>query len=151
MRVFNEEKTIELTDYDLEKGYLKADKIFVKHHEAIQAVEEQGHYETVAEYESGGKDVKWVVDVQGVKAKDAWEEWEDIQVFIPYTDAEVKKIKAEKYGNRVTELIREKYSLSQELSILRQRDTKSAEFDEYNAYVESCKEQAKIEFSIYKE
>lgn len=145
MRVFNENKTIELTAYDLEKGYLKADKIFVKHHEAVQAVAEQGHYETIAEYPNGGKDVEWVVDVAKVEAKEAWDEYEDIQVFIPYTDAELAKRKQEKYENRVAELIRTKYSLNQEIAILRQRDTKATEFAEYNTFAEECKTKAKAE------
>ncbi len=148
MRVFNENKTIELTVYDLEKGYLKADKLFIKYHEPIEAVEEQGHYETVAEYENGGKDVKWVVDVPKVEAKDGWEEYEDIQVYIPYTENELKELKQRQYENKVEELIRQKYSLSQELAILRQRDTKPTEFAEYNAYAESCKAQAKSEFGL---
>ncbi len=149
MRVFNENTTIELTAYDLEKGYLKADKMFVKYHEPIQAVEEQGHYETIAEYPNGGKEVEWVVDIQGVKAKDAWEEWEDIQIYIPYNESELNELKQQRYENKVQELIREKYSLSQELATLRQRDTKPAEFAEYNAYAESCKASAKLEFGIY--
>lgn len=145
MRVFNENKTIELTSYDLEKGYLKAEKRFVAHHEAVQAVEEQGHYETIAEYPNGGKEVEWVVDVQAVEAKEAWDEYEDIQVFIPYSVEELAKRKQEKYESRVSELIRAKYSLNQELSILRQRDTKPAEFAEYNLYAEGCKARAKEE------
>lgn len=91
MRVFNEDKTLELTNYDLEKGYLQSDKLFIAHHEPIQAVEEQGHYETMAEYPNGGKDVKWVVDVAAVKAQEAYDEYEDIQVYIPYTPLELKE------------------------------------------------------------
>lgn len=41
--------------------------------------------------------------------------------------------------NIINELIRTKYDLSQELSILRQRDSKQDEFDEYNEYAETCK------------
>lgn len=46
------------------------------------------------------------------------------------------------YGETVNGLIRRKYTLSEELAILRQRDTKSEEFEAYNAYAESCKEEA---------
>lgn len=46
------------------------------------------------------------------------------------------------------ELIRQKYSQDDEFSILRQRDTKPEEFQEYNAYVEACKGQAKEEIKI---
>lgn len=48
------------------------------------------------------------------------------------------------YEREVVNLIRKKYSLYQELAILRQRDTKPAEFAEYNAYVEECKKTIKI-------
>lgn len=47
-------------------------------------------------------------------------------------------------GEKVTKLIRQKYSLNEELAILRQRDTKPTEFAEYNAYAEQCKVQAKL-------
>lgn len=41
--------------------------------------------------------------------------------------------------NIVDALIRDKYSLSQELATLRQRDTKPEEYSEYNDYAEGCK------------
>lgn len=49
------------------------------------------------------------------------------------------------YEERVEELIREKYSLNQELAIQRQRYTKPSEFEEYFAYCEECKTKAKTE------
>ena len=48
------------------------------------------------------------------------------------------------YGETVKGLIRRKYTLSEELAILRQRDTKAEEFEVYNAYAESCKEEARL-------
>ena len=54
--------------------------------------------------------------------------------------AEEKQAAYEEYVNK---LIREKYTLSQELAILRQRDTKPEEYAEYNAYCEKCKAEAK--------
>jgi hypothetical protein len=47
------------------------------------------------------------------------------------------------YGQEVNRLIRERYTVSDELAILRQRDEKPAEFNEYNLYVEDCKRRAK--------
>ena len=47
------------------------------------------------------------------------------------------------YENRIVTLIRKKYSINQELAILRQRDAKPQEFAEYNEYVEQCKRQVK--------
>lgn len=88
MRILNEEN-IEVKEPDLTKGYLKPDSLFVRHHEAIEAVEEVGHYETIQEYPNGGKDVEWVVDTPAVEAKDAWDEYEDIQRFVSFTEKEL--------------------------------------------------------------
>lgn len=54
-------------------------------------------------------------------------------------------------NDRINELIRKRYSMSNELAILRQRDVKPEEFEEYNAYAEQCKEIAKAEFAIFEE
>lgn len=51
----------------------------------------------------------------------------------------------EEYANLVEQKVREKYSVSAELAILRQRDTKQEEFEAYNTYVEQCKATAKSE------
>ena len=79
---------------DLTKGRLAQEQIFVKHHEAVEAVEEQWHYETVAEYPNGGKDVEKVIDVPGVDAQEAWDEYETVQRFIPYTEEELAQMEA---------------------------------------------------------
>ena len=47
------------------------------------------------------------------------------------------------YNEKVVDLIREKYSLDEELAIQRQRDTKPEEFKEYFTYCEECKHRAK--------
>lgn len=49
------------------------------------------------------------------------------------------------YGQEVSRLIRERYSLDEELALGRQRDTKPAEWAEFNAYCERCKAEAKKE------
>ena len=43
------------------------------------------------------------------------------------------------YETYVEKLIREKYTVSDELAILRQRDSKPEKFAEYNAFCEDCK------------
>jgi hypothetical protein len=43
------------------------------------------------------------------------------------------------YEQRVVQLIREKYSMDDELALQRQRDSKPEEFAEYNRFVEECK------------
>ncbi len=49
------------------------------------------------------------------------------------------------YEERVVSLIRQKYSLNEELAIQRQRDTKPDEFQLYFEYCEACKKQAATE------
>lgn len=83
MRIFNQ-RNEEIQSYDEALGYLVDDRILIRHHEATEAVEEQGHYEVAKLYPNGGKDLKWVVDVEEVKAKDAYDEYEDILRYIPY-------------------------------------------------------------------
>lgn len=51
------------------------------------------------------------------------------------------------YGGRVDSMIRERFSLSEELAILRQRETKPAEFAEYDAFCEKCKRRAREELT----
>lgn len=52
-------------------------------------------------------------------------------------------VAAEVYPKLVQELINEKYSIYDELALQRQRNTKKAEFNEYNSYCEECKAKAK--------
>lgn len=47
------------------------------------------------------------------------------------------------YRERVISRIREKYSVDDEIAILRQRDTKPDEFAEYNTFVEQIKAEEK--------
>ena len=58
------------------------------------------------------------------------------------TEAEQKQ-----YENNVVRLIRKRYSVNDELSILRKHlsGTNSEEFNTYNTYVEECKSIAKKE------
>lgn len=52
-------------------------------------------------------------------------------------------INTKAYEDKVDSLIRNRYSLSEELGILRQKDVKKAEYDAYFAYCEQCKAEAK--------
>lgn len=48
------------------------------------------------------------------------------------------------YEHRVVNRIRERYSIDDELAILRQRDTKPEEFAEYNVFVEKVKAEERV-------
>ena len=97
-----------VTDYDPANGRLEMQKR-MHHHEAVEAVEEQGHWETVVEYpETGDRDVQWVVDAPGVEAREAWDEEETYWLYIPYTEEELAQMEADRNQptpeERVTEL-----------------------------------------------
>lgn len=104
MKIYNEEKTQILETPDLKKGWLKDDKIVVKIIPATEEVQEQGHYVTIREYENGGKDVEWVVDVEGTPAKPETYEYEDIQVYVLYTEEELKQNRIWEIQSRLNEL-----------------------------------------------
>lgn len=144
MKVYNQDKTQILDTYDLNKGYLAEDTIFVMHHPSQEEVLPE--YSVKYIRDNGG--VVRAIRTEIVKAqpkREAYDEYEDIFVYIPFNQEQLY----EKYKARVDEMIREKYSLSDELAIIRQKDSKPAEFAEYNAYAESCKASAKLEFGIY--
>ena len=73
---------------DLTLGYLTNDTQPLEH-PAQEAVAEVAHYETVAEYPGGGRDVQKVIDVPGVPAQAAWTEQVPIQKYIRYTAEEL--------------------------------------------------------------
>ena len=73
---------------DLTLGYLTTSTEEVTH-PAVEGVEEVNHYETVAEYPNGGRDVRKVIDVPGVPAQAAWTEQVPVQRYIRYTAEEL--------------------------------------------------------------
>lgn len=89
MRILDENnEVLDKSAIDYENGYLIDDTISIEH-PAIEAVDEQWHYEVIAEYPNGGKDVKKVVDVLGVEGHEAYTETEEIKRYILYTEEEL--------------------------------------------------------------
>ena len=83
MKIIDETGAV-MENPDLTLGYLTDDTQPLEH-PAQEAVAEVAHYETVAEYPSGGRDVQRVVDVPGVPARPAWTEQLPIKRYIRYT------------------------------------------------------------------
>ena len=118
MRIFNEDKTMQMYlkedrvedgDFidipdslicDLSKGKLVNDTL-IEHIPEQQEIQEQWHYETIKEYPNGGKDVEKVIDVVGQPYIAEHDEVEDILVYKPYSEQEIKVIKN---NNRIAEL-----------------------------------------------
>lgn len=65
--------------------------------------------------------------------------------YTPPTPSQPEITPEQMYKDRVIELVREEYSVDDELAILRQRDTKIDEFNSYNTFVEECKVTARRE------
>lgn len=114
MRIFDLNNN-ELTNVNEALGKLVDDKLLIATHDAIEAVEEQWHYEIIAEYPNGGKDIEKVIDVAGVEARAAWEEYEDIKRYIPYTEEELAEI--DKHKN-VPTLEEKVFALEEALTLL---------------------------------
>lgn len=92
MKIYLEDGITEVENPDLTLGYL-ANKEKTIHHDAIAEVKKVSHYETIAEYPNGGKDVEEVIDTAPVAAKDAYDEIEQYQIYTKYTAAELQQRK----------------------------------------------------------
>lgn len=104
MKIYNEEKTEILENPDLNLGYLKQDCL-VKIIPEQKEIKKVSHYEPIKIYytdktsstpeeldetkEIFGKQMKEVIDVEGQPYIAEHEEKEEIQVYIPYTEAEI--------------------------------------------------------------
>ena len=124
---------------DLTKGYLKQETQTI-HHDAVAGVEEVSHYETetlpdgtpaIYYYADGrekGRDVRKVVDVPGVAAKEAYDEEVEVQRYVLYTAEELaaqeearKKAEArEKLPDAVAALQEDNKTLKKENEMLKQ-------------------------------
>lgn len=82
----------EVLNPDLEKGYLKEDKLVI-HHDEQAETPEQSHLETLQEYPNGGKEVERVIDISFIPAKKAYDEEILIQRYVPYTYEELLEMK----------------------------------------------------------
>lgn len=111
MKIYNEEKTEILENPDLELGYLKQDyltKIIPEQQEVKQVLRKEiirvaytdGTVSVGDEIDKTkkvkGMEFREVVDVEGKPYVPEHEEKEEIQVYVPYTEAELLEIKKNK-------------------------------------------------------
>ena len=90
-KIYNQDKTIELneTEIDLEKGYLKADRLLV-HHEAVEG-KEAVYKKIRTKLANESTETRNILITPAVEAKEAYDDYEDIQVYVPYTEEELKE------------------------------------------------------------
>ena len=126
MKILDETGAV-IENPDLTLGYL-ADDTEPLEHPAQEGVAEVAHYETVAEYPSGGRDVQRVVDVPGVPARPAWTEQLPIKRYIRYTaeelaaqeEARKKQEAMDKLPETVAVLQEDSKTLKEENAMLKQ-------------------------------
>ena len=123
----------------------KYDYLTITNEQVKTRVVKEAYIEKVIEieYDDNGKEVEKEIGVTHEAVIENYNFCELLPNFKPQpTEEEIAKIKYKKYEDRAEQLIREKYSVSQELAILRQRDKKVEEFNNYDVYAEECKAQA---------
>ena len=129
MEIYND-RMERIENPNLSLGYLTPGKR-TEHHAAVQGMAEQWHYETVAEYPNGGRDIRKVIDVPGVEARDAWDEEIAIQIYTPYTAEELAQMEADRNKptteQRLAALEEENRQLKEALDLLLSGATKEAE------------------------
>ena len=94
MEIYNSNMEL-IQNPDMSKGRLER-KTRTVHHPAVEAAEEQYHYEVVKEYPNGGKDVQKVIDVPGIAGSEAWDEEIPYMHYHEYTQEELDELEAEK-------------------------------------------------------
>ena len=105
----------------------------------------QGFYDEPVEGGVEITDERWLELIDGLAAGMLITEDEQGS---PVLTEYVNSVPVPTYEQRVQQSIRERYSVDDELAILRQRDTKPDEFAAYYEYAEQCKAQAKKQMQL---
>lgn len=85
MKVYDDKLMMELKDYDLTKGHLEDAQIVSKHHAATPR---KFHYETMEHDSISGLRH----EVEDAPAQPAWDEYEAVKRYVPYTEEELAAI-----------------------------------------------------------
>ena len=97
MRYENEAgEPLDENDIDLNLGRVREERRLVAHHEATPEVPEQSHWETISCDDTGFAAQSKVIDVQFQPAREAWDEYETVGVYHPFTDEELEANAVEK-------------------------------------------------------
>lgn len=139
MRIIDEKGNL-VSNPDLERGKLSQEsRLITLRYEIAQP--ERGHYEVIAEYPNGGKDVEWIIDApekgswkaygedggevetdvtvpDGAPRELAITEVEEYLRFVPYTEAELEEIARQK---RLEEAETAKRARMEEASLAEQK------------------------------
>ena len=92
MRIVDQEGH-EVVDPDLDLGHLDPGKLLVEHHDEVPYEPAEYENQLVTEYDNGGKLYKRVCVKLAVEGVAAWDEYEDVLVYVPYTPEELEEIR----------------------------------------------------------
>ena len=93
MKIYDESLTHELSAPDPDAGHLVPGKRFVAHHAAVARAY---HYEIMAETVTETRPEGLRCEVEDSPAQRAWDEYEDVQIYVPYSAEELAKMAAER-------------------------------------------------------
>lgn len=125
MRTFDETKTFEMESPDLERGYLQRDRLLKEHHEEVPEKVLKTAEEIAKELECEGKEItrdddgnlyytlQYNPKTDGREVKriypemqehiPAWDEFEEIQVYIPYSKRQYAQRQIDGYKRKLAE------------------------------------------------
>ena len=123
-------------------GNLIEEQILIASHPEQDFIKEEGHYEVIREYPNGGRDVKWIVDVPGQKACEAWDEYETILRLVPFSEVElanqrISSLKAylEASDYNILKIIEGAATLEEKADIIAQRAEWRKEINELEEFI----------------
>lgn len=87
------------------------------------------------------------LNIEEVQVEQINEETEESEIVTKW-QCNVIRVHDASYSTIVNELIRREYTIDDELALHRQREIKIEEFEEYNAYCELCKQEARIALNM---
>lgn len=93
MKIYDEALTTELESPDLTLGHLEPAQRFVAHHDAV---ERQYHYEVMEGTVTDECPEGLRREVEDVATAAAWDEYEDVQKYVLYTEAELAEMAAQR-------------------------------------------------------
>lgn len=108
MQIYDEAGNLlpENVQLDLERGYVE-NRTKTIEHPYKEYIPEVSHYETIAEYPNGGKDVIKIIDEPGQQEEQAWTETVDYQVYVLYSEEEYNERQMQKQEQELVENLRE--------------------------------------------
>ena len=136
MKIYDEALTTELNTPDLTLGHLEPARRLVAHHDAV---ERQYHYEVMEGTVTDDCPEGLRREVEDVAARDAYDEYEDVHKYVPYTETELAEMAAKKQAEAEREAAMRKaaeeakYKADAEAAVKAEQEAKIANIDAIEA------------------